>query len=130
ASSSPSSSSPPAQFGVMAPSGRTLSSNSNFKVAMRVARSMQRGDGVNPADDTRVCPHCNKVCDRPSTLRTHLNSHTGVRPHTCTVPGCGRQFTVLSNMYRHAKNCSAQRDREARASGYPVLLSAPGSSYH
>jgi len=67
------------QFSVIAPGGRTLASSSDHREAMHTARSMQRGDGIHPADDTRQCPHCGKVCDRPSTLRTHLNSHTGLR---------------------------------------------------
>ncbi|KNZ77109.1 Zinc finger protein C25B8.19c, partial [Termitomyces sp. J132] len=33
----------------------------------------------------------------------HLNSHTGARPFVCPVESCGRSFSVLSNMRRHAR---------------------------
>ncbi|KAL3894753.1 MAG: hypothetical protein SGCHY_005089 [Lobulomycetales sp.] len=52
-----------------------------------------------------MCNLCNKRFTRPSTLKTHMNSHTGERPYACDGPGCGWRFTVLSNLKRHAKIC-------------------------
>ncbi|KAI9352691.1 hypothetical protein BDR26DRAFT_790246, partial [Obelidium mucronatum] len=52
-----------------------------------------------------LCSLCSKRFTRPSTLRTHMNSHTGERPFVCTAPGCGWKFTVLSNLKRHLKIC-------------------------
>ncbi|EKM80720.1 hypothetical protein AGABI1DRAFT_126769 [Agaricus bisporus var. burnettii JB137-S8] len=49
------------------------------------------------------CKICGKLFNRPSSLRIHLNSHTGEKPHVCPYPGCGRSFSVLSNMRRHAR---------------------------
>ncbi|KAF7315449.1 hypothetical protein MIND_00059800 [Mycena indigotica] len=49
------------------------------------------------------CPYCGKGFTRPSSLKIHLNSHTGEKPFVCPVEGCGRSFSVLSNMRRHAR---------------------------
>ncbi|KAI9572150.1 hypothetical protein HD554DRAFT_2015430, partial [Boletus coccyginus] len=49
------------------------------------------------------CDYCGKGFTRPSSLKIHLNSHTGEKPFTCTFQGCGRSFSVLSNMRRHAR---------------------------
>ena len=51
------------------------------------------------------CHLCHKRFTRPSTLRTHMNSHTGERPYACSATGCGWRFTVLSNLRRHMRVC-------------------------
>ncbi|CAG8798146.1 34047_t:CDS:2 [Gigaspora margarita] len=49
------------------------------------------------------CPYCSKRFSRPSSLRIHTYSHTGEKPFVCTEPGCGRKFSVQSNMRRHLR---------------------------
>ncbi|KAG6850939.1 hypothetical protein H0H93_005808 [Arthromyces matolae] len=49
------------------------------------------------------CSYCGKGFNRPSSLKIHLNSHTGAKPFVCPVESCGRSFSVLSNMRRHAR---------------------------
>ncbi|KAI9319107.1 hypothetical protein BX666DRAFT_1823794, partial [Dichotomocladium elegans] len=49
------------------------------------------------------CPTCSKPFSRPSSLRVHTYSHTGEKPHRCPLPGCGRRFSVQSNMRRHLR---------------------------
>ena len=51
----------------------------------------------------RVCPLCHKVFNRPSGLKTHMHIHTGEKPYRCDWPGCGKYFSVRSNMIRHNK---------------------------
>ena len=67
------------------------------------------------------CKVCDKRFTRPSSLQTHMYSHTGEKrkclvyhvTHTCLltfvvafcceVEGCGRHFSVVSNLRRHRK---------------------------
>ncbi|KAI8138131.1 hypothetical protein BJV82DRAFT_524077, partial [Fennellomyces sp. T-0311] len=49
------------------------------------------------------CEFCFKAFTRPSALRPHRYTHTGEKPFACHVPGCGRRFTVISNLRRHYK---------------------------
>jgi uncharacterized Zn-finger protein len=74
------------------------------------------------------CAVCTKRFTRPSSLTTHMYSHTGEvspvrmppstceivllaekvhlhkkKPHKCPVPSCGRRFSVISNLRRHIK---------------------------
>ncbi|KAE9404143.1 hypothetical protein BT96DRAFT_877998 [Gymnopus androsaceus JB14] len=56
-----------------------------------------------PQDQTKkhVCQKCSRRFNRPSSLRIHLNTHTGATPFRCPYPNCGRRFNVSSNMRRH-----------------------------
>ncbi|ORZ06880.1 hypothetical protein BCR42DRAFT_426630 [Absidia repens] len=49
------------------------------------------------------CTVCVKRFTRPSSLATHMHSHTGEKPYKCLMDGCGRRFSVVSNLRRHAK---------------------------
>ncbi|KZT60937.1 hypothetical protein CALCODRAFT_409394, partial [Calocera cornea HHB12733] len=51
------------------------------------------------------CSVCEKAFPKASTLQTHMSTHTGERPYECPVKGCGKRFSVQSNMRRHQKMC-------------------------
>ncbi|KIK68346.1 hypothetical protein GYMLUDRAFT_153877, partial [Collybiopsis luxurians FD-317 M1] len=57
-------------------------------------------------DKKHVCTTCHKRFNRPSSLRIHMNTHTGATPFRCPYPNCGREFNVNSNMRRHYRNHS------------------------
>ncbi|KAG6303597.1 hypothetical protein E4U09_007152 [Claviceps aff. purpurea] len=55
--------------------------------------------------DRYMCQTCNKTFSRPSSLRIHSHSHTGEKPYKCSRAGCGKAFSVRSNMKRHERGC-------------------------
>ncbi|KAK6533241.1 hypothetical protein TWF694_002197 [Orbilia ellipsospora] len=57
--------------------------------------------------DRYVCSQCTKTFSRPSSLRIHSHSHTGEKPFVCSHNGCGKAFSVRSNMKRHERGCHA-----------------------
>ncbi|CAG8920121.1 unnamed protein product [Penicillium salamii] len=56
------------------------------------------------------CKVCDKRFTRPSSLQTHMYSHTGEKPFACDVEGCGRHFSVVSNLRRHKKVHKGEKD--------------------
>ncbi|KAG0164448.1 hypothetical protein DFQ28_007389 [Apophysomyces sp. BC1034] len=78
------------------------------------------------------CIQCRKTFSRPSSLRIHTYSHTGEKPHACPHPGCGRRFSVQSNMRRHLRIHSylhdeRQQNRDERLK--QVLSILPGTPH-
>ncbi|KAF2098136.1 hypothetical protein NA57DRAFT_76931 [Rhizodiscina lignyota] len=59
------------------------------------------------SQDRYICTTCNKAFSRPSSLRIHIHSHTGEKPFKCPHAGCGKAFSVRSNMKRHERGCHA-----------------------
>jgi hypothetical protein len=77
---------------------------------LRITTAMSSAGAADPHDTyldpmgaKYECHYCKKGFSRPSSLKIHLNSHTGEKPFVCPVESCGRSFSVLSNMRRHAR---------------------------
>ncbi|KAI8099266.1 uncharacterized protein BX664DRAFT_234923, partial [Halteromyces radiatus] len=49
------------------------------------------------------CIYCSKKFSKPSALKSHTFTHTGEKPHHCQIAGCGRSFSLISNLRRHMK---------------------------
>ncbi len=102
-------------------------------------------DDYEKGDGKHVCWTCNKSFNRPSSLRIHVNTHTGATRESyfipvysssvsnhkliafqCPFPGCGREFNVNSNMRRHYRNHTSTNT----ASFAPAHSLSPQHSYH
>lgn len=77
------------------------------------------------AQKKHKCKVCDKRFTRPSSLQTHMYSHTGEKRKSigtliraqltgiafaCDVEGCGRHFSVVSNLRRHKKVHKGEKD--------------------
>ncbi|KAJ5474184.1 hypothetical protein N7475_003750 [Penicillium sp. IBT 31633x] len=70
--------------------------------------------------DRYICRTCHKAFSRPSSLRIHSHSHTGEKPFRCTHAGCGKAFSVRSNMKRHERGCHSGRPAPPAATALVV----------
>ncbi|KAI9359017.1 hypothetical protein BD770DRAFT_320095 [Pilaira anomala] len=61
------------------------------------------GNSLQELPKKYICLICGKRFVRPGSLTTHTYSHTGEKPFQCAVEGCGRRFSVVSNLRRHGK---------------------------
>ena len=59
------------------------------------------------------CKVCDKRFARPSSLQTHMYSHTGEKTYACRANGCGRHFSVVSNLRRHQKVHEGDRNNSS-----------------
>ncbi|CAG8461393.1 8449_t:CDS:2 [Ambispora leptoticha] len=50
------------------------------------------------------CPRKSKTQTSRFALITHLRSHTGEKPFTCEVKGCGKKFTRPDSLTKHMKS--------------------------
>lgn len=74
----------------MPPAPQSMMSSFNSKVSSNTQKKHK-------------CKVCDKRFTRPSSLQTHMYSHTGEKPFACEIQGCGRNFSVVSNLRRHRK---------------------------
>jgi uncharacterized Zn-finger protein len=103
---------------------RPLPSNFQPSMPLPMPQSNPSANGSNPwqhhhyistssqsafpqSQDRYICSTCNKAFSRPSSLRIHSHSHTGEKPYKCPQTGCGKAFSVRSNMKRHERGCHA-----------------------
>ncbi|XP_030564830.1 zinc finger protein 154-like [Drosophila novamexicana] len=54
-----------------------------------------------PRNKSNICTYCGRTFRRRYLLDTHLNIHTGSKPHQCER--CGKQFRAISTLTRHLR---------------------------
>ncbi|KAL3313982.1 hypothetical protein Ciccas_007410 [Cichlidogyrus casuarinus] len=65
------------------------------------------GSEIDTTAKTNVCFVCGKAYARPSTLKTHLRTHSGERPYKCLT--CHKTFSQAANLTAHLRTHSGEK---------------------
>ncbi|KAL2916391.1 hypothetical protein HK105_204147 [Polyrhizophydium stewartii] len=106
--------------------GGSSTSGGHQRSAESGPSSGAKTDQESKSKDARryQCQFCNKRFTRPSSLSTHIFTHTGERPFQCQNPMCGRSFSVLSNLRRHTRVCSRNLQRRNSVEERPQSMTS------
>ncbi|KAL2885432.1 C2H2 conidiation transcription factor [Ceratocystis lukuohia] len=80
--------------------------------------SSKKRSGPQRKHQCRICQH---AFTRPSSVDIHIRSHTGEKPFGCSVEGCDRYFSVLSNARRHERTHMKKEAAKAGLTRYDSM---------
>ncbi|KAF8784656.1 protein glass-like [Argiope bruennichi] len=61
----------------------------------------------NSSGKLNLCRICGKTYARPSTLKTHMRTHSGERPYRCAT--CHKSFSQAANLTAHIRTHSGEK---------------------
>ncbi|XP_020623883.1 protein glass-like [Orbicella faveolata] len=67
----------------------------------------QNDSSDEPGTKANKCRLCDKVYARPSTLRTHMRTHSGEKPYQCHI--CMKSFSQDANLTAHLRIHSGEK---------------------
>ncbi|ORX81623.1 hypothetical protein K493DRAFT_320615 [Basidiobolus meristosporus CBS 931.73] len=90
-----------------------------FRLEHKQPKSETKRLSVKTSKHCRRLVHCH-ICKRAfyryDNLTRHLRTHTGERPHECTVTGCAKKFARTDQLARHMRTHMHGREKSQSCS--------------